>query len=605
MYPYEKIDLIDMSYGILDEVKKILSSGWKRGNYPAIDLQKDQIPWALPHENRLRSWNFHIHEWEMLTQFLHAHSLTDNDFYLEIPIKIILNWIDNSSDQEQPVSPMVWYDMAVGMRAYRLAYVLEAGLHAGLLDTKLENKFWESLICHAKWLQDDSHIAFHTNHGYYQAAGQMAMGRRFLERDPIMHLAWEQGEERLRRMLTQQFTDEGVHKEHSPDYHYMVYNTFKGILDSGLLRDKSLEVKAIAIEKALAWFVLPTRILANFGDTDERDISRSARVAEMKYLSEDMRYWVTGGEIGALPDKTSICFKESGYWIARDQEDGVWSYLAMQGGFHSRTHKHADDLSIIWYDQNFPILIDSGRYGYEGKTKRGTPLFEAGFWYADPWRMYCESTRAHNTLEFDVKDYPRRGVKPYGSALRECGEKNGIYYASAQCVHFQSIRHIRILFFFPRKWLIVLDNFFDREKQEHNVSQWFHLSDNLEIVLLENQYRISLPNDKNLLCGQLLDSAAPSRIYKGEKEPRLQGWWSPKDEKVIPSATFNFSINPATNGKFATIFTFSEILYADTAWNRVNASSGKGRFRWLDGFGRHELLFARSDGNFDLNYTIL
>jgi hypothetical protein len=50
-------------------------------------------------------------------------------------------------------------------------------------------------------------------------------------------------------------------------------------------------------------------------------------------------------------------FEDSGYFIARDRwSNGTkdfeqCSYLAQICGFHSRTHKHADDLSFIWYDR--------------------------------------------------------------------------------------------------------------------------------------------------------------------------------------------------------------------------------------------------------------
>ena len=40
------------------------------------------------------------------------------------------------------------------------------------------------------------------------------------------------------------------------------------------------------------------------------------------------------------------------------------SYLAQTCAFHSRVHKHADDLSLIWWEHGHQILIDPGKYGY-------------------------------------------------------------------------------------------------------------------------------------------------------------------------------------------------------------------------------------------------
>ncbi len=47
--------------------------------------------------------------------------------------------------------------------------------------------------------------------------------------------AGQQGLVRLEKMLAQQFTPEGVHREHSPGYHLMVYKTLKEIMASGLI----------------------------------------------------------------------------------------------------------------------------------------------------------------------------------------------------------------------------------------------------------------------------------------------------------------------------------------------------------------------------------
>ena len=65
------------------------------------------------------------------------------------------------------------------------------------------------------------------------------------------------------------------------------------------------------------------------------------------------------------------------------------SYLAQQAGFHSRTHKQADDLSFIWYDRGTEILIDAGRYGYLGRTETGSDLWNQGFLVFGPEENLC------------------------------------------------------------------------------------------------------------------------------------------------------------------------------------------------------------------------
>src|SRR5690606_34472131 len=73
------------------------------------------------------------------------------------------------------------------------------------------------------------------------------------------------------RMLDQQFTPEGVHREHSPDYHRMVLDTLNGLIAVGPA--EGAEARAEAREAALAWFVYPSGKIVNFGETDSRDMT--------------------------------------------------------------------------------------------------------------------------------------------------------------------------------------------------------------------------------------------------------------------------------------------------------------------------------------------
>ena len=78
------------------------------------------------------------------------------------------------------------------------------------------------------------------------------------------------------------------------------------------------------------------------------------------------------------------------------------SQLVFSAQFHSRQHKHADHLNILYHLNNQPLLVDAGTYTYQ---------------YDIPERMYCESTRAHNTVEIDELNYSRYRQDAFGYAL--------------------------------------------------------------------------------------------------------------------------------------------------------------------------------------------
>jgi hypothetical protein len=94
-----------------------------------------------------------------------------------------------------------------------LAYILDAAMKTELIKENEQPFLWESILQHQSYLSIDDNIAFHNNHGYYQVEGQLAMGRCFLKESPLMEQAYRQGEVQLLRMITQQFTDEGIHRD--------------------------------------------------------------------------------------------------------------------------------------------------------------------------------------------------------------------------------------------------------------------------------------------------------------------------------------------------------------------------------------------------------
>ena len=609
MIPFEKLDNSVAQSGINSKAKEALAKGWVRRGYEAIDLRQP-IPWKmLSHEQR--SHNFHIQCLDMLDILLRAYSNGFDKEYLQVSLSIVLDWTDVLSDPHAGViSPFAWYDMSVGLRVYRIAYLYQAADEAGLLDDGARQALWSSLEQHAAYLADDSNIAFHNNHGYYQVAGQLAMGRRFAAYSSVMAQAQQQGRERLLRMLEQQFSPDGVHREHSPDYHRMVYDTLKALIDSGLVEDAETIAFAWRIEEALSWFVFPNQHMVNFGDSDDRTLARTPKEAKLKWTTPEMRFWVSGGEIGEPSKDVVRAFPNGGYWVARKASENSlklsdYSYLALNAAFHSRTHKHADDLNFVWADRGSNILVDAGRYGYIGKAEQGSELWLGGHWYSDPRRVYCESTRAHNTLEFDGVNFPRKGVKPYGSALQRWGaHESGMLYCEAECKQFGAIRHARMLFFMPGQWLIVFDWFHDNTNSPHTVRQWFHVGHELQLLLNEGQYLVPIPGSPQMLrvCS-LLSGPLTSRLYIGEDEPVMQGWWSAKERDIVPNYAFCYELTGASSGVYATLFNFSDQLQPDMEWSKVNTSGRKGQLRWKDENGGYELRFERPpEGDLSVAY---
>ncbi|RYF36747.1 MAG: hypothetical protein EOO21_01190 [Comamonadaceae bacterium] len=129
--PYEdiaRVDRIDAAY----TADTVLANGWVLGSYPAVSLQRP-LPWTLEVQAE-RSLNFHLHSWDPVESLLQAHSATGEARYLEAAVRVATEWVRaHPPDEPADASPFAWYDMAVGLRSYRLAYILDAATQCAIL----------------------------------------------------------------------------------------------------------------------------------------------------------------------------------------------------------------------------------------------------------------------------------------------------------------------------------------------------------------------------------------------------------------------------------------------------------------------------------------
>jgi hypothetical protein len=601
---YEQITNLD-PFKSIQKADEHCASGWSRRGYPTLDLHAP-IPWSLE-SRELRSWTFYLHSLDMIDALLAAHSASGDERFLAPALRIGLDWVEKHPRTASDASPMAWYDMAVGLRAYRLGYLFQAADGAGWLSPKQRDTLRASLHEHCLELIDDSKIAFHNNHGYFQVAGQLALGRRFADISSPMAALYAQGLHRIRRMLDQQFGPDGVHREHSPDYHRMVADTLLGLVRAGLIEDPGLLSRVDGIENALAWFVTPEGTITNFGDSDSRSMVYSAEASSRKWTTPLMRAVASDGATGSGWPRSLRKFAESGYAVVRcpdaEQPDIIKrdTYLAQTAAFHSRTHKHCDDLSFIWHERGQPLLVDAGRYGYIGKTEMGSDLWQQGFWYSDPMRVYMESTRAHNTLEFDGLNALRKGAKPYGSALVQACERSGVFCIETRCKQHNTIWHDRLLLLLPGRWLLVFDVYTDNLKQPHEVKQWFHLAPGHKAQPVAGGYDATLQGGGALCVRSLLGEVETSEVIAGRDEDPIQGWRSDKERSAVPADAFALVQRGQACGIFATLFTLSGSAVADPAASRSNVTGRKAQLAWRDANGHHSVAFERGE-HFHLDY---
>jgi uncharacterized heparinase superfamily protein len=188
----------------------------------------------------------------------------------------------------------------------------------------------------------------------------------------------------LAEQLPEQILGDGCHFEQSPMYHLRAAYALTSLLNTG---DAELaEQVGEPLERMMSASLRlchPDGQIALFGDsafsvhnqpTDLWDwwirVARDAR-AEKR----------VDPEVFALPD--------SGYYGARHLNG---NYLICDAGpmgpDRQMGHAHGDLFSFELSLRGHRVICDSGVHGYDG----------------DPYRPYCRSTRAHNTVEVDGED---------------------------------------------------------------------------------------------------------------------------------------------------------------------------------------------------------
>jgi hypothetical protein len=579
------------------KVAKVLEEGWEREGV------KTDLLSAIPWDGHSRSYRFRIHAWEPLTILLPGHQFSGCARILQACARFAEEWLElfqarffgaplatGIAEALALTGTMAWYDMSVGQRCYRLAYLADLAARRSELRV-LFAPLLRSLVFHQEMLARDDFWVAHNNHGLYQALGQLAAARRFGHL-PGFAAYRRQAHERLADILGRQFFPEGTHREHSPDYHRMVLGSVTGAVSGGLVEDEGLKRTLARAVEALGWMAMPDGSLVPFGDTDHRPGFVAAEA--VAHLRDPA---TVAALTGAGAVRTGVrAYPEAGYVFARflkphapiSAPASEASYLAQQAGFHSRTHKHADHLAFVWSDRGTRILVDPGRYGYGERTVLGDPLSAAGFYYADPDRIYVERTRAHNCVEIDGTDHPRRNARPFGSALRFAGETNGL--AVTFCEARYPLRHLRTLILGPRHFLLVLDWIGDRSGEEHVFRQWFQMSPEWEAERVEEADAVrARAGDLRIDAASLTEGAHVSRIFRGERDP-MQGWISPRAGELAPAPSFHVAVTGAT-ARFATIFCLGGDLAIEHA--ALNGTLSAGQVRWRDASGRHALAFRR------------
>lgn len=539
--------------------------------FVAYERQCPPVPFALPFDWMCdpyadRNWKMQLHAWRMLDPYMLSLTLGDTTVARDSFVKsaaIIDDWT-RSTLTEKHDNDFTWYDLAVANRALKLAQMALAAPALGL-KWPLTAVRKAMIKRHVEELSDPAKFSF-GNHGFFQLHGLMALSWVFPKIAGRHCQAY--AETQLTALLKDQFNDSGVHRENSPWYHFFTSNAVAKILGSpwwtGHIPAEAEGLLARA-EIAKSWLVTPDYHCVPVGDSAGSELT-----GEIDRLL-DFPHMVTGRHVGARLD---------GYGIVRSLPDAslkASSYLMMQAGFFSKWHKHSDCLSFVWWEAGEYLLIDSGRYGYQ----------------AGAWRDYFLSTRAHNAVEIDGRDYARTQKAVYGSALETMTTRGAVWQLTARRAHDGlEVDHQRELYYLPGRGLAVVDRLKNLGDKSRDYTIWWHLNAAYQVTdeLRDNGFDVALAKGRRLAITRAVSSPEAARLpvaVRGEMEPRRQGWWSPSYLEAEPATALGFPLHTAGD---ITVVTLFEIIPAGGTANMAVEYRDDG-FQ-ITGLGRKAILIA-------------
>jgi len=323
--------------------------------------------WQIGQAGRLWEYNLHYFEYLWALEFDSAKA-------------VVQDWIDNHPLERRAVG---WEPYPTSLRLVNWCAVFFAR-HAErtAADQSFRDGLWRSIFLQAEWLH--RHVETHLmgNHLLENAVALAFCGSCF---EGEAAERWKRaGANLLAEQLAEQILGDGCHFEQSPMYHLRATYALTSLLNTG---DAELveQVREPLDRMMSASLRLchPDGRIALLGDSAFSVHNQPADLWDwwIRVARDDGLEKRVDPEVFALPD--------SGYYGARHPNG---NYLICDAGplgpDPQMGHAHGDLFSFELSLRGHRVICDSGVHGYDD----------------DPYRPYCRSTRAHNTIEVDGED---------------------------------------------------------------------------------------------------------------------------------------------------------------------------------------------------------
>lgn len=350
------------------DVCDLLCEGLSENRFTFLNEARtlERIDWNSRYVGHL--WNYHFHYFDFL-----LCCAKDARARAELE-RLVTSWIDGAKVGKSDG----WDAYPISVRLVNWIYAFARTSEK--LDPAFAAKWQSSIKVQAEFLSAHLEFQLLANHLLKNLKALIVAGL-FLSRNDLL----EQGESLLWRELNEQVLEDGGHYERAPMYHAHAvadfvecYGLLKEFNRLNAEQDGLLSLKLRKMTAFLRAMSYADGTLALFNDSANTPATRPGPIM----ASVDAFFGRDHGQ--------SVSFPHTGYftWAAADSSEKIIVDAGPPAAEYNMAHAHCDMLSYELFLDGAPFIVDTGVHGYDG----------------DPFREYCRSTRAHNTVVFDGKE---------------------------------------------------------------------------------------------------------------------------------------------------------------------------------------------------------
>jgi hypothetical protein len=499
--------------------------------------RKSSIPWPLalpiawdadPYNDP--NWRSKLLHWRMTDAILVEWYKKDDVRLLKEVFCYVADW-HRFHFIERKTTPASWGDGGTGIRSLRIAFLWQSMKLGIFPNSGADRQIIEELAeAHLAKLLEPEFIAMN-NHGIFQVFGCLHLAKALGN-----SVACQYAKEMFEALWDKQFDEYGVHKEHSPAYHFFALDLFERFRAGAHFDAPNIGAMLRRARIVGKHFIFPGGRLAHVGDSG----GTTADVNQM-----------IGKEDGDSKSIVSSELIESGYAAVRKSR----SMLFVTAASHSKTHKHLDDLSFELMLKGEMLFIDSGKYGY----------------FRDKSRQYVKSLEAHNTISVKGRKITVAESKAYGSGIKDCKREGDTVTIRGFITRSSIFSHDRTIVFNAERYIIIVDNLSSAEPCEFVSS--FHLAPQLAPVLSGNGFSVKMKNSCSI--AGIVFGAAKLDTVRGQKDPML-GWCSQKYGVIEPTSVIRATSSLTSSCTMTCVVSFRDEYYGEAiSWALNRAERDK------------------------------